>query len=82
MWAAPQAAPTAAPSAGGESLHQKFAAAGDSFTFKYGTVSEFFAGLEGMIGSPSADVMRAMERDHASNLKLVSHQSESDWGET
>ena len=50
----------------GQKLHQKFAAAGDSFTFKYGSVREFFAGLEGLIGSPSSDVMAAMEQDHAS----------------
>jgi hypothetical protein len=56
----------AAVQAGGERLRSKFVAAGDSFTFEYATVKEFYAGLEGLVGSPSSDVMTAMVRDHAS----------------
>ena len=42
-------------------LHAKFAAAGDSFTFQYGSIKEFFDGLEGLVGSPSADLMAALD---------------------
>jgi len=48
-------------------LHSKFMASGDSDIFQYGSVQEFFAGLEGLVGSPSSDVMAAMERDHESD---------------
>jgi len=50
----------------GEGLHSRFEASGKCFEFEYGSVKDFFAGLEGMLGSPSSDVMTAMERDHAS----------------
>ena len=51
----------------GRALHTRFAAAADSFTFQYANVKDFFAGLEGLIGSPSPDIMDAMKRDHASD---------------
>jgi len=51
----------------GLKLHSKFIAAGASLTLQYGQAKEFFAGLEGLVGSPSSDVMAAMVRDHASD---------------
>eukprot|EP00966_Prymnesium_polylepis_P334443 7389817-Prymnesium_polylepis.2 len=50
-------------------LHTKFHAAGGRL-FNYATVDEFFAGLEGLIGSPSANFMLAMEREHASEERF------------
>jgi len=47
-------------------LQSKFEAGHGCFAYTYGSVKDFFAGLEGLIGSPSSDVMTAMERDHAS----------------
>ena len=54
-------------------LHLRFAASPGCFTFQFGDVSRFFAGLEGLIGSPSADILRGMEREHASDEPFSSH---------
>ena len=49
-----------------QELNDKFAASGDTFTFTYGDVTMFFAGLEGFLGSPSPEVMPTMTLEHAS----------------
>jgi len=49
-----------------EELNEKFASASDSFTFTYAGLDSFFKGLEGLVGSPSPDVLDAMGREHAS----------------
>ena len=54
-------------------LHLRFAASPGCFTFQFGDVSRFFGGLEGLIGSPSADILSAMEREHASDEPFSSH---------
>ena len=38
----------------------------NTFTFTYGDVTMFFAGLEGLLGSPSSEVMPTMTLEHAS----------------
>ena len=50
-----------------QELNAKFAMTGDTFTYTYGDVSMFFAGLEGLLGSPSPEVMPTMMIEHASN---------------
>ena len=56
-----------AESASSEELHSKFADAG-AYELKHLGLTAFFAGLEGMIGSPSPgsvdDVMESMEAEH------------------
>ena len=52
-------------------LNAKFEAASDSFTYVYGGITQFFAGLEGLIGAPSADIEFAMEGEHASALEAA-----------
>ena len=44
--------PAPHPRRGGSSLHSRFAAAADSFTFQYASVKDFFAGLEGLVVHP------------------------------
>lgn len=48
-------------------LHSRFAAAADTFEYSYGDVSQFFAGLEGLVGVPSPDFLRAMAYEHVSD---------------
>ena len=50
-----------------QELNAKFATNGDTITYTYGAVSMFFAGLEGLLGSPSPEVMPTMMLEHASN---------------
>jgi hypothetical protein len=45
-------------------LNQKFAADGECFTFNYGGMKEYHAGLEGMIGNPDPRVRLIMEEEH------------------
>lgn len=54
-------------------LHSKYAASGDNFTFEYGGVEQFFAGLEGLVGVPAPEVRHAMAREHASTEPFDSH---------
>jgi hypothetical protein len=49
-----------------DALHRRFLADEKSIKFEYGSVVEFYAGLEGMLGSPSVNVMHAMEKEHSS----------------
>ena len=58
-------------------LHSRFAALPDSFTFEYAGLEAFFAGLEGLIGSPSPDVLAAQTREHSSDAKFSSHNVRS-----
>jgi hypothetical protein len=48
-------------------LNQKFAADGSSFTFQYGSMKEYHAGLEGLIGNPDPRVGEMMAWEHASS---------------
>jgi hypothetical protein len=48
-------------------LNQKFAADGSSFTFQYGSMMEYHAGLEGLIGNPDPRVGEMMEWEHANS---------------
>ncbi|CAK0862588.1 unnamed protein product [Prorocentrum cordatum] len=59
--------------ASGEALNSKFAAEG-GFEFDFGTKTDFFSGLEERIGSPSADIPRAMVDDHCSRC-----DSQTEW---
>ena len=45
-------------------LNNKFSAAEGSFTFKYGGMDMYHAGLEGLIGLPAPDIERKMEWEH------------------
>ena len=54
------------PDSTAKELNAKFAASGGTFTFTYGDVTMFFAGLEGFLGSPSPEVMPTMTLEHAS----------------
>ena len=54
------------PASTAKELNAKFAASGGTFTFTYGDVTMFFAGLEGLLGSPSPEVMPTMTLEHAS----------------
>ena len=51
----------------GVELHTRFAAAAGTFTYTYGDVSQFFAGLEGLVGLPVADFLLGMSLEHASD---------------
>ena len=62
-------------------LHKKFEASGNTFTFAYGPTTEFYGGLEALVGCPSADVMAAMELDHASD-ELFEAQNADKWRST
>ena len=44
-------------------LHSKFADDG-AFTLRYGGMETFFGGLEKLLGSPSANLLEAMNREH------------------
>jgi hypothetical protein len=48
-------------------LNQKFAADGSSFTFQYGSMKEYHAGLEGLIGNPDPRVGEMMAWEHANS---------------
>ena len=50
-----------------EELHKRFLTDGNAIRLQYGSVKDFFAGLEGMLGSPASDVMHAMESEHGSH---------------
>ena len=54
-------------------LHSKFLASPNTITYKYADVKSFFDGLEGFIGTPSADIFPAMEREHSSDERFDSH---------
>jgi Leucine-rich repeat (LRR) protein len=45
-------------------LHGKFSAAPDSFTFTYGGMDVYHAGLEGLIGPPTPDIEKKMKWEH------------------
>jgi hypothetical protein len=45
-------------------LHSKFAADEDGFTYVYGSMKMFQAGLEGYVGPPNPDIRSAMEQEH------------------
>jgi hypothetical protein len=45
-------------------LHSKFAADKHGFTYVYGSMKMFQAGLEGYVGPPNPDIRSAMEREH------------------
>ena len=51
----------------GATLHAKFLASGEAFTFSYGGVEQFFGGLEGLVGTPSPDFLPTMVTEHASD---------------
>ena len=63
-------------SAAAAELSAKFAASNDSFTFTYAGVAQFFAGLEGLVGSPSPEVMETMAREHASDVPFDAWNSD------
>ena len=63
----PQAAAAAAPGTEAEALSTKFAASASSFEYTYGGIEQFFGGLEGLIGTPSPDVMNSMRLEHTSD---------------
>jgi hypothetical protein len=46
------------------SLNDKFSAAEGSFTFTYGHMDTYHAGLEGLIGLPNPDIDKMMEFEH------------------
>ena len=56
-------------------LHAKFVASGATFTFTYGNVKMFFAGLEGLLGSPSPEVMPTMTLEHTSEAPFEAWNS-------
>ena len=58
----------AAPAGSGEQLNNRFAAAAGTFTYKYGGVTEFFAGLEGLVGLPVTEFMVGMTLEHLSRI--------------
>mmetsp|Transcript_74735 Transcript_74735/g.206117 ORF Transcript_74735/g.206117 Transcript_74735/m.206117 type:complete len:507 (-) Transcript_74735:139-1659(-) len=49
-----------------EELHKRFLTDPKAIRLQYGSVKNFHAGLEGMLGSPVSDVMHAMESEHSS----------------
>ncbi len=63
-------------STSGKELHSRFAAAEGSFTYTYGGVEQFFAGLEGLIGLPHADFLLGMSLEHASDEPFEAWNSE------
>ena len=73
-----EALPPAKAAAAGaaQELNTKFAAEGDTIQFIYGDVDVFFAGLEGLIGAPSADVMATMTHEHSSDKPFTAWNSE------
>ena len=48
----------------GAELHDKFVSEGGSFTLSYGSLSNFFSGLEGLIGPPSPFLLETMRKEH------------------
>ena len=64
------------PDSTAKELNAKFAASGGTFTFTYGDVTMFFAGLEGFLGSPSPEVMPTMTLEHASEEPFTAWNSD------
>jgi hypothetical protein len=50
------------------SLNTKFAADENSFTFVYGGIEMFYGGLEAYLGNPNANILWAMEQEHANSV--------------
>lgn len=63
----------AATAASGEELNSKFADSG-SFIMSYGTLPDFFGGLESLIGSPNPKLMETMCDEHMDRM-----DSEAKW---
>ena len=53
-----------APAVDGAALNERFAADSDGFTFEFGGMDKYHAGLEGHIGNPNPNVREAMEEEH------------------
>ena len=53
----------------GEELNSRFVHQ-QAFTFTYGDESEFFEGLEGLIGTPVAEFMLGMRFEHQSSAEF------------
>jgi hypothetical protein len=58
-------------------LNEKFAADEKTFTFRYGGMEDYHAGLEGMIGNPDPRVAETVEWEHTQSLE--SSQEFSCW---
>lgn len=54
--------------ASAQQLSDKFKNDDGAFTFSYGGLSTFFGGLEGLVGTPNANLYEYMERDHCEQL--------------
>jgi hypothetical protein len=50
-------------------LNEKFAADEKTFTFRYGGMEDYHAGLEGMIGNPDPRVAEAVEWEHTQSTE-------------
>ena len=48
----------------GAELHEKFVSGGAGFTLAFGSLGHFYAGLEGLVGPPSAHLSEAMRNEH------------------
>ena len=59
----------------GSAIRSRFAALPDAFTYTYGDVDQFFAGLEGLIGLPVADFLHGMTLEHASEVPFTANNS-------
>lgn len=57
-------------------IQNRFAANVKTFTFTYDEVETFFAGLEGLVGTPSSDFMTAMASEHASEKEFTAYNAE------
>ena len=57
-----------------DALHRRFLADEKSIKFEYASVVEFYAGLEGMLGSPSVNVMHAMEKANVLQMSCWSRR--------
>ena len=45
-------------------LHKKFNTSSGAFEFEFGELSQFYSGLEGLIGPPTPNIQEGMRRDH------------------
>jgi hypothetical protein len=59
-------------------MNAKFVAEGNGFTYVYGGMDVYHGGLEGYIGNPDPDIMRAMEYEHT-NSPYADHRFKC-WG--
>ena len=66
----------------GAELHEKFQQEADVFTMEFGGLSNFFGGLEQMVGPPSPHLRMAMKQEHCNSADSNDSFESTNYGTT